>query len=146
MFIYIFFHHFFLLHTHILYFSLSSLLTFLYTFLLHQNTPEDQASRICPLSFQNIPFIFSLFLLSSTHLATQPTPIPTHFFILIFMILIKNQDAIHFGSTHCSRWNLVLELRIADSVIYLLKHSGQFGKKMKKIGPNRSREDGVSEL
>ena len=89
-----FFSSFFLLHTRILYFSLSPLLTFLYTFLLHpntpkdtskkkkKNTPEDQASRIHPLSFQNIPFLFSLSLLSSTHSATQPTP--THFFILIF--------------------------------------------------------------
>ena len=38
-----------------------------------------------PLSFQNIPFLFSLSLLCSPHLATQPTP--THFFTLIFFIL-----------------------------------------------------------
>ena len=82
MFIYIFFPLFFF-STHVFFtFSLSSLLTFLYTFLLHQNILEDQASRIRPLSFQNIPFLFSLSLLTSTHSVTQPTP--THFFILIF--------------------------------------------------------------
>ena len=55
--------------THVFFtFSLSSLLTFLYAFHLHQTT-------ICLLSF-------SLSLLSSTHSATQPTP--THFFTLIF--------------------------------------------------------------
>ena len=114
---------------------LSSFNTFLSKCVSHI-TGSTQYPHFNKVIFVSHSFLPAMRLCLMAHQELKPTSAPTFetaFSSLCWLVTpwfssrIKMQFIL-LVSTVAERWDLVLELRIADSVIWLLKHNGQFGK------------------